>query len=159
MAKFKQWDIVTTVDNFNRGIGIEAVVDFQQWDKVYISEWWRNLQNPIRYILPAEILYKKNKWKLTITLQEINGLMASQLHIKDANYNEEPSVDKMKPGDTFCNESRRYEYVGELDWEIVWSCEWYFCVIDENDVKQLFRTREDVCKKLFNLSEKDVEVI
>jgi hypothetical protein len=41
--------------------------------------------------------------------------MASQLHIKDANYNEEPSIDKMKPGDTFCNESRRYEYVGELD--------------------------------------------
>ena len=57
--------------------------------------------------------------------------MASQLHIKDANYLKEPSVDDMKQGDTFYNEGRMYEYVGELDWEIVWSCEWYFCVIDE----------------------------
>ena len=45
-----------------------------------------------------------------------------------------------------------------MDWEPVRDSDWYFCVIDKEDIKNLFRTREQVCQKLFGLSEKEVVV-
>mgnify|MGYP007038182615 CR=1 FL=1 len=164
MAKFKKGDVVTTLkDNEEtmewKCLWAEAVVDFQDWDNVYISEWWKNLNNPIRYIVPAHILYIKDKGKITITVDEINALMSSALHIQNADFNKEPSLKDMKVWDTFYNDNSKYTYVWELDWQIVWDREWYFCVIDESDIQKLFRTQDSVCKQLFNLSKDQVNII
>ena len=163
MSTFNKGDIVTTLKPtttiWERELGAEAVVDFQDWDNVYISEWWRNLNNPIRYIVPAKILYKKRDGKLAISLDEINALMASSLHIQNADFNKEPSLENMKVWDTFYNDSQKYTYVWELDWKIVRDKEWYFCIVDEEDIKKLFWTQESVCQQLFGVGLKDINII
>lgn len=163
MAKFKKGDIVTTLKDWDeRGEKVlwpEAVVDFQDWDKVYISEWWRNLNNPIRYIVPADILYTKSNGKLTISLDEVNALMSSIMRIQNADFNKEPSLDNMKVWDTFYNDSQKYTYVWEMDWKIVRDKEWYFCIVDEEDIKKLFWTKESVCKTLFGVSYTEINII
>jgi len=56
--KFNNWDIV--ISKNNTGKSIEAVVDFEKEDwTVYISEWWKNLSSPIRYIVRRDNLLKK----------------------------------------------------------------------------------------------------
>ena len=152
MAKFKKGDVVTTLQPDNNDcdksvIWIDAVVDFQDWDSVYISEWWKNLSNPIRYIVPSNILYLKNWGKLEIKLAEINALMASVLKIQNANYNIEPDINNMQVWDTFYNENQKYTYVWTLDWQVVRDKEWYFCIIDEEDIKKLFWTKFKIWKK------------
>ena len=163
MSKFNKWDIVTALKEWDRiwerYLWAEAVVDFQDWDNVYISEWWRNLNNPIRYIVPAKILYKKSDGKLTVTLAEVNALMATILHIQNADYNREPSLDDMKVWDVFYNESQKYTYVWKLDWKIVRDKEWYFCILDENDIKKLFWTKDSVCHSLFGIWENEINII
>ncbi len=163
MAKFKKGDIVTTLKDWEaRGDKVlwpEAVVDFQDWNKVYISEWWRNLNNPIRYIVPANILYAKSNGKLTISIDEVNALMSSVMRIQNADFNNEPSLDNMKVWDTFYNDSQKYTYVWEMDWKIVRDKEWYFCIVDEEDIKKLFWTKESVCKTLFGVSYKEINII
>ena len=156
MSKFKQWDIVTTC---GKDVNVEAVVDFQDWDRVYISEWWRNLNNPIRYIVPSDILYKKDKGKIVISLKEMNSLMASIMHIQNADYNHEPSIDDLKVWDSVYNDSRRYTYVWVLDWVPVWDNDWYFCTINDDDLKKLFWTREQICQTLFSLPENSIKVV
>lgn len=163
MSKFKKGDIVTTLQPWEnigtKELWAEAVVDFQDWDNVYISEWWRNLNNPIRYIVPANILYKKSDGKLTISKAEINALMASVLHIKDADIDNEPSMDNMKVWDTFYNENQKYTYVWLLDWKIVRDKEWYFCIVDEEDIKKLFWNKDSVCQKLFGIKYNEIKII
>lgn len=152
----EHWDIVVSAGN--NWMSVEAYVDFEQWDKVYISEWWKNLNNPVRYIVPKEKLYKKDKNKLVLSLQDINALMASVMNLTSASYDKEPSIDDLQIWQQLVNEWRIYKYVWNMDWEPVRDSDWYFCVIDKEDIKNLFRTREQVCQKLFGLSEKDVVV-
>lgn len=153
---FENWDIVVSVRN--NWIQVEAVVDFEKDDKVYISEWWKNLNNPVRYIVNKDNIFKKNKGKLTISLQEMNALMASIMSLTSANYAEEPSMDTLEIWQQLVNDWRIYKYVGKLDWEPVRDSDWYFCVIDKDDIKKLFWTREDVCQRIFGLSKDDVIV-
>lgn len=156
LNKFKRWDIVTTTNKDNR---IDAVVDFQDGDKVYISEWWKNLNNPIRYIVPSNILYKKEGGKLVVSLKEINALMSTVLRIQDADYNNEPSIDNLKVWSVVWCDSSKYTYVWQLDWEPVRDRDGYFCTINKDDIAKLFWTRESVCKELFDCSPKDIKVI
>ena len=163
MNKFRNWDIVTVLrdgeEPGTKEIWVEAVVDFQDWDRVYISEWWKNLNNPIRYIIPANILFKKTDNKISISVSEINALMSSVLSINNADFNKEPSIDNMQIWDTLVNDWSRYKYVWKLDGKIVWDKWWYFCVIDDEDIQKLFRTQESVCQKLFGVSKDKINII
>lgn len=163
MNKFKRWDIVTVLregeEPGTKEMWIEAVVDFQDGDTVYISEWWKNLNNPVRYLVPANILFKKDNWKITISLKEINALMSQVLSIQNADFNREPSIDNMKIWDVFVNDWAKYKYVWKLDWKLVWDKWWYFCVIDDEDINKLFWTQESVCQKIFGLSKDKVNII
>jgi len=60
MKTFNHWDCV--VSTTQKDITLEAQVDFEDdnW-KVYISEWWRNLNNPMRIVLDKKYLVKKDK--------------------------------------------------------------------------------------------------
>ncbi len=153
---FEHWDIV--VSESNNWMNVEAVVDFEYWDKVYISEWWKNLANPVRYVVDPLRLHKKEKGKLVIPLQEMNALMASVLSLQWADYSNEPSIDKLEIGQVLTCDRRTYKYAGKLNWEPVRDSEWYFCVIDKYDLSKLFWTRENICQKLFWLWEKDIIV-
>lgn len=154
---FEHWDIVVSVRN--NWMQVEAVVDFEKGDKVYISEWWKTLANPVRYVIDNDNIYKKEKGKLTISLQEMNALMASVMSLTSASYDKEPSLEWLEIWQQLVNDWRIYKYVWTLEGEPVRDSEWYFCVIDKEDIKKLFRNREDVCQRIFWLSAKDVIVL
>lgn len=160
MTKFEHWD--TIVSTSNEWLQVEAVVDFQQGDKLYISEWWKNLSYPVRYVIPVgDNIHKKENGKLTISLQEINSLMAMVMWLAWANYNSEPTFDWIEVWqsirDTY--NGRTYTYMWQLDGEAVWQSEWYFCIIDDEDLKKMLWTKEDVCKRLFGLTPDEVNVL
>lgn len=156
MADFNHWDIVVSKNN---GKYIEAEVDFQQWDSIYISEWWKSLKCPIRYVIPAANVVKKSGNKIQISLLEMNDLMYKVLWLKGQNYNNEPDFEHLTEGQEFYHSSKTYRYVWEMKWEPVRDCDWYFCTIDKNDLTKLVWTREDVCKAIFWVSAEEVEVI
>ena len=157
IMKFNNWDIV--ISKNNTGKSIEAVVDFEKEDwTVYISEWWKNLSSPIRYIVRRDNLLKKEWKKICISLMEMNMLMDIVLGMKNCNYSIEPNLDNMEIWMTLQDEYRSYKYVWKLEGEAVREYDWYFCTIDKEDLKRLVRTRDDVCQKIFWVASKFVEV-
>ena len=160
MKKFEHWDIVVSTNN--EWLQVEAVVDFQDWNKLYISERGKNLNNPVRYIIDSDNIYKKEKGKLTLTLSEMNSIMAMTLWLSWANYNKEPKIEDMQVWQSLKdvnNSSRTFTYVWMLDGEPVWQCDWYFCVIDESELKKMLWSKEDVCKRLFGLTPDDINIL
>lgn len=154
--KFNNWDIV--VSKNNTGKAIEAVVDFEKDDKVYISEWWKGLASPIRYIVDKWNLIKKEWKKICIDLLEMNLLMEKVLWLRWADYTKEPSLDEMEIWQELTDDYRRYKFVGKLEWEPVREYDWYFCTIDKEDLKKLLWTREEVCMKIFWVWSKFVSI-
>ena len=73
MTTFNHWDLV--VSTTQKDITLEAQVDFEtpEW-KVYISEWWKNLNNPMRIVLDKKYLVKKDK-KVKLTKSEFQKLI------------------------------------------------------------------------------------
>lgn len=156
MADFNHWDIVVSKNN---GKVIEAEVDFQQWDNLYISEWWKSLKCPIRYIIPKENVALKRGKKIQLSLLEMNDLMRKILWLKGQDYNNEPDFNNMSEGQEFVHWSRTYKYVGRIDWEPVWDMDWYFCTIAQSDLDKLLWTRDSVCRHIFWVWQEEVEVI
>lgn len=73
MKTFEHWDKVVSVTA--KDIALEAVVDFETDDwKVYISERWRNLNNPWRIVLDKKYIVKKNK-KVELTKAQLQSLI------------------------------------------------------------------------------------
>lgn len=73
MITFNHWDHVISISQ--KDITIEAVVDFEDenWN-VYISEWWKNLNNPMRIVLNKKYLVKKEK-KVVLTKDTFQKLI------------------------------------------------------------------------------------
>lgn len=156
MTDFNHWDIV--VSKFN-GKCIEAEVDFQQWDNLYISEWWKSLKCPVRYVIDKDAVAKKEKDKIKISLLEMNYLMDKILWLKDQDYNSEPDLKNLKEWQTFTNWNVIYKYVWEIDWEPVWEQEWFFCTIRQEDLGKLLWTKDYVCSIIFWVPKENVEII
>lgn len=154
--QLNHWDIV--VSSNNSGMNIEAIVDFEKDDKVYISEWWKNLSYPIRYVINKEWLRKKDKGKLVIPLEEMNNLMASIMRLVWADYSKEPSIDNLEIWQQLTYDWRNYKYAGDLDWQPVRDVEWYFCVLEEWEIDKLLWNKETVCQKIFGMSKDDIIV-
>lgn len=73
MTTFNHWDRVISVTQ--KDVTLEAQVDFEMPDwKVYISEWWKNLNNPIRIVLDKKYLVKKEK-KVVLTKAQFQKLI------------------------------------------------------------------------------------
>ena len=73
MTTFNHWDFV--VSTTQKDITLEAQVDFETEDwKVYISEWWKNLNNPMRIVLDKKYLVKKDR-KVILTKAQFQKLI------------------------------------------------------------------------------------
>lgn len=73
MKTFNHWDFV--VSTTQKDILLEAQVDFENDDwKVYISEWWKNLNNPMRIVLDKKYLVKKDR-KVILTKEQFQKLI------------------------------------------------------------------------------------
>ena len=155
MADFNHWDIVVSK---NQGKVIEAEVDFQQWDMLYISEWWKSLKCPVRYVVPKENVCKKEWNKIRLSLLEMNTLMSKVLWLKNQDYNHEPDFENLTEWQEFNHWSKTYKYIWRMDWEPIWDLDWYYCTINKSDLDKLVWTRAAVCEQIFWVKEEDVEV-
>ena len=156
MADFNHWDIVVSKNSSWKLI--EAEVDFQQWNQIYISEWWKSLKCPVRYVVNAEHVCKKEWRKIKISIFEMNDLMWKVLWLKWQDYNHEPNFDTMTEGQEFVHWSHTYRYVWRMEWEPIREMDWYFCTIDNNDLSKLIWTQDNVCKSIFWVGKEDIEV-
>lgn len=155
MAEFNHWDIVVSKNN---GKLIEAEVDFQQWDMLYISEWWKSLKCPVRYVIPKENVCKKEWNKIKISLFEMNRLMSQIIGLKNQDYTKEPDFTNLTEGQEFTHWSKTYRFIGRMDWEPIRDLEWYYCTIDKADLDKLIWTQDAVCKQIFWVGKEEVEV-
>ena len=155
MTDFNHWDIVVSKNN---GKIIEAEVDFQQWDNLYISEWWKSLKCPVRYVIPKDNVCKKEWNKIKISLFEMNYLMDKILWLKSQDYNNEPDFENLKEWQSFSYLNKTYKYVWRMDWEPIRDMDWFFCTIDKGDLDKLVWTKDSVCEQIFWVKSSEVEV-
>lgn len=156
MADFNHWDVVVSKNN---GKVIEAEVDFQQWDMLYISEWWKSLKCPVRYVVPKENVALKKDKKIQLSLLEMNELMWKIMWLKGQDYSHEINFEELTEWQELVHWSHTYRYVWRIDWEPVRDSDWYFCTIAQADLDKLLWTRESVCKTIFWVTPEEVEVI
>lgn len=156
MTEFKNWQKVISVSN--KWQSIEAVVDFEKDWKVYISEWWKTLANPVRFVVDKDMLTVKENWKIKLTLNEMNELMVSMLNMIWQEYDKEPDFTNLKVWDVFQYDWRKYKYSGKTWDELVRQYDWYYCTIDKADLPKLLWSRNSVCQQLFWVDKSEVIV-
>ena len=156
MADFNHWDVVVSKYQWKL---IEAEVDFQQWDNLYISEWWKSLKNPVRYVIPKDVVVKKVNKKIQISLLEMNYLMNEVLWYRQQDYNNEPNIENLEEWQKLVLNWQTYTYIGKMWDEPIFDYDWYFCKIDKNDLNKLIWTKDSICKAIFWVGSDEVEVI
>ena len=159
MTTFNHWDRV--ISTTQKDITVEAQVDFEtpEW-KVYISEWWKNLNNPMRIVLDKKYLIKKEK-KIILTKEEFQKLIY-EYYPTPVNVDD---LDKeLVPEEWFIFQSQ-YNWRLEYLWPYWWSDDEFifrvynsnpkegrddkYFLVKQSDIQEWVVRKADVLKHIF----------